>query len=358
MRSRWLRVVFAAACVMVPMSGAQAQVLGVDPPVSDLVQQISAQIAADPTLAGVTIQSADIGHTDLGRRELFVRVTLARPTQLQPVRAAVLSIMRANPAWNDWLAVNGLTVVSAGLTPPTSVCAVPSPAVVELLPPRDTDLHTLRNMVQDRIEVDPRLGGVLIAEIRRGGPSDASDYSLHVRGKLLEDSQREIVQSLFEFALAEHSAFAGATVAVDLNAMVVTPLSPRLGLRYYEMGLNAFWHCDYAVADEAFMRALAESPGSQVLLYWRVLASIAQHQLDRAELKLRPLVVANPPGSRSVIIAREFERIQGPLRWTLCKLENRILLNLVPELPGPLAPPPVPVPAPSAAATSPTVSLR
>ncbi len=97
---------------------------------------------------------------------------------------------------------------------------------------------------------------------------------------------------------------------------------------YYAQGLEFFWKGQYAEADRAFARALAELPGDYVLQYWRAVAALAQGQEDRAKSKLFSLLQADVLGSRSPNVSAAFERLQGPLRQRLAIMENQVLSEL------------------------------
>ena len=65
-----------------------------------------------------------------------------------------------------------------------------------------------------------------------------------------------------------------------------------------------------------------------MIRYWSAVNALAQGQEDKAKARLTPLVQIYPQGSRTPIIARELERVQGPLRQRLNTLENELLLSL------------------------------
>jgi hypothetical protein len=241
--------------------------------------------------------------------------------------------MRADPAWRAWLTVNSVDVTSIEVVPgspivvtpprpqPPPVPAPPAPPTLQDLEQRRVDDLIL--VVQDQIELDPRLGGVLIRDARIIEPEGKGERQLQVSGKVVKN----LIMQTVEVAPAWASL---RPIAVDLSGIVPTPLAQSFAARYYSLGLEYFRKGDYATADRAFMKSLSEAPHLDTLRYWRVITAIALGQTDRAKQRLIPLLRKNPLGAEGPVIAAEFEKVQGPLRWKLMELEKQVLLEDLP----------------------------
>lgn len=191
--------------------------------------------------------------------------------------------------------------------------------------------------VQDLVEVNPDLEGVLAFDgilSEREEPADGqAEKVLEVRGKVFTEEQKPLLRQVILDVMQDDPDWQPLVdnIVIDLEKMPAVRPSPELAQQFYALGLNAFWDCELVTADFAFMRAYSEGPDLEFLLYWRVVTAIAMDEYGRASQKLRFLLRQNPAGSRSPTIAREFERLQGPLRWKLQELEQDVLLTLLPE---------------------------
>jgi hypothetical protein len=191
-------------------------------------------------------------------------------------------------------------------------------------------ITALLRRVQDEMELYAPFRGVLVLDAALLPPSGEAGPVLQVQGKVLNENQKLLIQNMFVEQMAQDAYWVEPRPHVSLDLVRVLPPSPALASRYTAIAINAFWNRDYGLADFAFMRAAAEAPDNDVLRYWRVLTAIALCQYDRAEVKLRPLLRENPTGSGAPAIAMAFERVQGPIRWTLEKLEKKVILTEVP----------------------------
>jgi hypothetical protein len=191
-------------------------------------------------------------------------------------------------------------------------------------------LNELIMKVQDQIEADPNLGGVMLTGARFIPKMNAPGEELQLQGKLMDPAQGETVKAMVEKALGDDPYWreGEGPLEVTTTMMIASPGSLPLANTYYAQGLDAFWKGSYKDADRAFSRALAEAPGDYVLQYWRAVAALAQGQEERAKAKLSSLVQIDSLGSRSPAVSTAFERLQGPLRQKLMALENEVLAAL------------------------------
>jgi hypothetical protein len=195
---------------------------------------------------------------------------------------------------------------------------------------QDARLNELLMNVQDQIEFDPMLRGVMVTSAELVPKRDMPGEVLRLHGKVMDPAQKSVVQDMVVNAMSDDPYWREGEGPLDVTAepMVVSMGSIPLANRYYAQGLEYFWKGESAKADRAFARALAEAPNDDVFRYWRVVTALAQQQEGRAKAKLLPLIETYPHGSRTPIISTAFERLQGPLRLDLMKLENEVLASL------------------------------
>ncbi|MBW3540241.1 MAG: hypothetical protein KY476_08220 [Planctomycetes bacterium] len=217
----------------------------------------------------------------------------------------------------------------------------PRPSPELLVPPRPaepptaeerTRLRELLDRINNQIELDARLGGAYLVDGTFVSAVDSPDRMLRLRGKIVTEEQRPLLESVVVETLESLPYWQSLpdAVAPDLRAVAIVPLSSVLTQRYLEIGINALWECDVWTANRAFARAVAESPDSVVIRYWRIVGHLAACDYENAEAKLHPVLRTTPYGQRDPIVAAALERIQGPLRWQLQSLEQEVLLNMVP----------------------------
>jgi hypothetical protein len=192
------------------------------------------------------------------------------------------------------------------------------------------ELRELRLRVQHVVEVTPGLEGVVVADAyEAAGPADSEAVHIYVTGKLRNEDQRGLVEDAFRSVVSERSYWHELPVPinVDLSGIPVVGFSSALASRYYGLALEYFWRCDLDRSDRAIMLAVAEAPDVVVYRYWSVLTAVAREDFATARLKLRPLLALDPYGSSAPDVAEALERVQGPLRMTLQKLEKELLLE-------------------------------
>lgn len=299
-----------------------------DDRVPPLVAALRDRIAAEDTLAGIEVTGGEVVVTELVPRR-DVRIVATGGTLAGRVQLAqeVRTLIEREAAWKGWLEGHGYTVIYAD-------APVDAGTFVSLAPKPDepAQLVELMQLVQDRIEVDPALSGALVVSGTLYGRAGLDGRELRVVGRLLEAEQRQALERHFVEAMAALPYWQDArhSVFVTFDTLRLATPSEALAARFYAMGLDAFWEGDLTTANAAFTRAVAEQPDSLIYRYWRVVAHLAAREPARAEAKLRPLVRQNIWGQHDPLIAREFERLQGPLRWQLAIMERDILLTLEP----------------------------
>lgn len=213
---------------------------------------------------------------------------------------------------------------------PSTVVPPATPTPTGLVP--EHEITRLLRSVQDQIELDSRLGGALLIQAVCVPPEDPAHCNLSIRGKVAAPEQIPLINDAIQAMMATDPFWKpmSQNVTVDLSLLTVVPPNAARALRYYEIGLDEYFHGNYPTADFAFARALSEEPTAVVFRYWRVLTAIALGEFERAERKLEPLLAIEPLGSKQTIVAGAFERVQGPMRWKLAELEEHVLLYRIP----------------------------
>jgi hypothetical protein len=210
----------------------------------------------------------------------------------------------------------------------------PPPAFYPVEPSPEELIHMqdLITDVQDRVEINPDLSGAYVQEAALVRPADAPGYVLRITGRVPAEDQRPLVTQIFTDVMAVDPYWRERReeFVVDLQPLVVAPPSLTWGLRYFTMGINAFWRDDLVTAEQAFTRAIAQAPDVVTYRWWKVVTLLALGQEARAEALLAPLLHANPWGQYDAAIATALERVQGPLRLHLQSVEQRVLLNIIP----------------------------
>lgn len=317
--------VLAALLLFAPGAFAQDQI---DQRLPELVNRVQEMIAQNPDLQGITIHGAAIVERRLDQgRDIRFRAEGANLEERARLRDAIVRLMRDDPLWQTWLQTNGVEV--------TYQDQARDPSLIEPIPPSPDEharIQQLLTTVQDQIEMDSRIAGVLVHDAILVRRVEGPGYALRIVGRVAEEDQREIVSELFTEAMAASPYWRErrGEFFINLEPMVVAPPSLERGLRYFTMGINAFWNGDLFTAERAFTRAIAQAPDLVIYRWWKVVTLLALGQEARAEALLRPLLQVNPWGQYEVQVAAALERVQGPLRWQLQQLEQRVLLDMVP----------------------------
>lgn len=199
------------------------------------------------------------------------------------------------------------------------------------------------------VETDPALGGCQVSEAYyTADPNEPGSLNLVLRGRIAKEGQEIEVESLCGRLMRRDPVWVrGSQPGGDAQAddagfipLAVTPKSTELavvepseaqGRWFYAAGLRHFWKRQYAQAAQSFHQASLESPRTLTYHYWWILTDLAS---GRKELALRRMQTVarrfreadfdhQSPEYR--LIARSLERVQGPLRHELQRLETRAL---------------------------------
>lgn len=292
-------------------------------PRDELLERLEATIVRDPALFGVTIKSWSVDDDAFGQPMLLHVVgTVTTPAQVELVRSRVIAW--AAPIWGDIVVRDAIDFSELSVAPPPSAAGIPP--VVEV-----DHVAMLVRAIQRGLEFDPRLNGAIVLGVTLPKPADGGPQLLTIDGRLVLQDQVAALNEVVAAAVRQDDWWKGKPeIKIDEQSLIIAPVTVTMADFYYGVGVDSFFAGQYVTADLAFMRAVADAPAADGFRYWRVLTALVQGDAALAEARLVPLIRRHPAGSREAPIAREFERIQGPLRWSLLALEKRIVLNQIP----------------------------
>lgn len=214
----------------------------------------------------------------------------------------------------------------------------------------------LLNELELALETDPLLSGCQIT----GGyyaadPNDPTGLNLVLRGRIARDEQYEQIERVCGALMRRNRAWLKRGAGQPLAPGGVIPLAivpktngmtargtPELsvvepsegnGRWFYAAGLRQFWRLDYAGAARSFHQATLEWPRKLEYHYWWIAADLARGQPRLARRRIDMVVRRfraedfdhQTPEYRAVI--RSLERVQGPLRQSLQRLETEALVG-------------------------------
>lgn len=113
-------------------------------------------------------------------------------------------------------------------------------------------------------------------------------------------------------------------ISPNVSELVEVPPSDEQGRWFYSQGMNLYFQGRFHDAAAVFRRAAVESPSKLEYQYWRVLCELAAGDSQRAYNHLRAVVRihgVDPQTSQYQRVIHSLERVQGPLRLELMRLE-------------------------------------
>ena len=219
------------------------------------------------------------------------------------------------------------------------------------LKPRADRLYPFARLLADlelAIETDPTLSGCQIT----GGyyaadPNEPGALNLVLRGRMARDDQDVTIEGLCARLMrrdpawvkpgagrrSEEVADAPLAIAPKTTELTVVEPSEANGRWFYGAGLRQFWKLDYARASRSFHQASLESPRTLQYHYWWILSDLGQGKQQLARRRMDMVVRRfreedfdhQSPEYRLVV--RSLERVQGPLRQALQRLETQALFG-------------------------------
>jgi hypothetical protein len=186
--------------------------------------------------------------------------------------------------------------------------------------------------LQDGIEGDLSLAGCLVDDAYFKSPEgDSSLPELMLLGRTANNDQKDGIANL-AIDLLNASIFAGAmsNIRVKPDEIEIVVPSSRVANYMFNDGVNSYFDGEFEVARRAFDRAVLESPNRLDYKYWRVVAEIAEGDMERAYKHIQPLAALRRGDTHVLVgsydqVLYSLERVQGPVRQKLHQLERRAL---------------------------------
>jgi hypothetical protein len=180
---------------------------------------------------------------------------------------------------------------------------------------------------QDQIEITSKMDGVMINDMKLGGPNDQRVRTLQLTGRVRDEQQRAIAARVVAYLMQLDSFWntSDDEFVVDPAKLAVTEPSAEVGAKNFGTGIDQFLEGKYPEADMMFSASLVENPSREVIHYWKVATAIAMKQTERAQRRLEILTRRNPGGSDTY--AGQLQRLQGPYRRAIIEMEQKLMLN-------------------------------
>jgi hypothetical protein len=324
-RLRWCpivsTIVLAAASARTP-TGNAAQPAQPVYDVNALDQQFAAAARENPKLQGAWI---DLDYAPGADESLPGNFTVRRVLDSSRADAQRAEIDRVVRAW--------------------------LPAGRYQIKPQADRLYPFARLLADlelAIETDPTLSGCQIT----GGyfaadPNEPGALNLVLRGRIAREEQDAEIEGLCGRLMRREPAWIktsngkrgepGANIPLAIapktTELKVMEPSEANGRWFYAAGLRHFWKLDYARAARSFHQATLESPRTLQYHYWWILADLGQGKAQLARRRMDMVARRfreedfdhQSPEYRLVV--RSLERVQGPLRQSLQRLETQALFG-------------------------------
>lgn len=176
------------------------------------------------------------------------------------------------------------------------------------------------------------LNGRIAREAREGEDESAEGQDVLIERLCGQWMRRDPAWVKTGAGSTESEAVPLAIVPSSRELKVVEP-SEAKGRFFYGAGVRHFWHGQYDLAAEDFRQAELESPRTLAYHYWWILTELAMNRTGRAQARMQMVVERfrgsdfdrQSPEYRTVI--RSLERVQGPLRRSLQRLETEALFR-------------------------------
>ena len=218
---------------------------------------------------------------------------------------------------------------------------------------REYPFSALLTELRLAVETEPRLGGCMIVDAHYAlDANDPSKLNMMLRGRIAKEGQDVEIEALCGRLMREDPAWvkraaAGEAAApnppeADFIPLAISPQSAELhvvepseanGRWFYGAGMNHFWRGEYAQASQSFRQAALESPRKLQYCYWWIVSDLAWGDLQLARRRMATAVERfrdsdfDRQSPEYLAVVRSLERVQGPLRRQLLKLETEALLR-------------------------------
>lgn len=281
-----------------------------DPVLADLREHLKSGVFDGCEITAASYEAGQ-GTADLMRLEGKVGFSF----QKAPLAQAVSTVFRQRYG-------KAITAVSPAPIPQTNDLEVELPAAAPAVV-----------RMQSAIGMNPAWDGIQLSN----GSYVEEDGQLYLdlAGSLSSEEMRTVAADLANKALQESFGKVFGTwptPRVDDLAIVVP--SSDDAARYFNRGVSLYLQRKYEDSKAALDRAVATNPYELSYRYWRVAAVLGSGSETDAKALLRPLTARRWKGSSDgfsteyMQVLRSMERIQGPVRRRIVKMEREILVDL------------------------------
>jgi hypothetical protein len=198
------------------------------------------------------------------------------------------------------------------------------------------------------IETDATLSGCqVLSGYYAADANEPGALNLVLRGRMARDDQDVPIESLCGRLMRRTPAWIkpGAGKPTEAGAAVPLAVAPKTtelkviesseanGRWFYAAGLRQFWRMDYARAARSFHHATLEWPRKLEYHYWWILSDLAQGKPQLARRRMDMVVRRfreedfDHQSPEYKLVVRSLERVQGPLRQALQRLETHALFG-------------------------------
>jgi hypothetical protein len=195
-------------------------------------------------------------------------------------------------------------------------------------------LASLIQRINEEMDVDPGFAGCLVTSAFYARADNEGPWKLVPQGRLWKASQEPLVHALVRHQMEADPSWARHRVGEAgerIGALAVAAPNPAMAAHYFSEGMHRFWKGDYQGADDALALATLEWPDNVVYRYWRVLAELASGDDAAGERRLAKTIAGFRVQRNSIAhveVMRSIYRVQGPLRYSLMRAEDKAMVGL------------------------------
>jgi tetratricopeptide (TPR) repeat protein len=238
------------------------------------------------------------------------------------VETRFVELARSFPGGDKWLANNAVIVSTV-------------PPGVEVRGQDKQMVERLISALQHDLELSSETRGAVVREIRFA-PLKNGQIALQLSGQIVARSQHDLVEAAVAERLSADPEWQRERhrLVISTELLTLKQTNPAAARRYFQEAVESFKKGQYADADKWFSYAIAEAPADELYPLWKIVTAVALDDVERAKQRLMVHLRHNPNGGfRSRLVAPHFERVQGPLREKVHKLEREVLADLAEPLP-------------------------
>jgi hypothetical protein len=310
----------ALLCAIVLVGEVRLRADDVETRLTDWVDKIRKGVEEDADLSDVkVVEGKFVDRLFVKGREFRLICEDATEEQLVAIEMLAANVMQGDAQVQAWLARKE-NIVTA------SVRAKGQQAT----PPDERKLvKQLVQEVHDLIEAEIAFAGVAVSDVKFVPAGRGIEMQLLGRlGK--KEQQGPLVEKLVNKLLDDLPGWKiyRKQIVVSSLKMEIKPASRERAARLYAHGREAYNNQKFQAAENSFALALVDDPANESYLAWRIMTTLATGDEGRTKVKLVRLLKRDPRALTAGDIAKQFEKVQGPLRQRLNELRNEVLRTL------------------------------